>query len=127
MLHYEYIDNNPVEGISYYRLKQTDYDGQFEYFDPVAVQFGNKSLANVEILNIRSSSDHLNITFNNSGFDAVLDIVDLQGRVVYQYKINNSQQVQDIPVRLPRSYSGEILLIRLYSSDRADTRKIFVN
>ncbi len=126
-LHYEFADNNPVEGVLYYRLKQTDFDGQFEYFDPVAVQFGSKSSADVEILNIRSSSDNLNITVNNSGFEAVLDIVDLHGRVVYQYKINNSLQAQDILVRLPRSYSGEILLIRLYSSDRADTRKVFVN
>ena len=34
---YHLIDNKPLKGTSYYRLKQTDYDGQFEYFKPVAV------------------------------------------------------------------------------------------
>lgn len=36
---YSAIDENPMEGTSYYRLKQTDYDGKFEYFDLVAIDF----------------------------------------------------------------------------------------
>ena len=28
---YRYMDSNPINGISYYRLKQTDYDGRFNY------------------------------------------------------------------------------------------------
>ena len=31
ILSYSGIDKNPYRGISYYRLKQTDFDGQFEY------------------------------------------------------------------------------------------------
>jgi len=34
---YNYSDTRPVMGISYYRLKQTDYDGNFETFNPVSV------------------------------------------------------------------------------------------
>lgn len=32
LMRYEHLDENPFLGISYYRLKQTDFDGQFEYF-----------------------------------------------------------------------------------------------
>ncbi len=28
---YQYVDQNPLQGISYYRLKQTDFDGVFSY------------------------------------------------------------------------------------------------
>lgn len=35
---YEMVDDQPLQGISYYRLKQTDFDGSFEYFPMVAVE-----------------------------------------------------------------------------------------
>ena len=34
---YKIIDPNPLIGISYYRLKQTDYDGQSEAFHPISI------------------------------------------------------------------------------------------
>jgi len=39
ILHYSCNDNNPLPGISYYRLKQTDFDGKFSYSKIVAVEF----------------------------------------------------------------------------------------
>ena len=34
---YRFIDENPFIGTSYYRLKQTDYDGRYEVFNPVSI------------------------------------------------------------------------------------------
>ncbi len=34
---YRYVDDNPFKGLSYYRLKQTDYNGNFEIFPPKSV------------------------------------------------------------------------------------------
>jgi hypothetical protein len=38
-LDYATLDKDPASGIYYYRLKQTDYDGSFEYAKTVAVIF----------------------------------------------------------------------------------------
>jgi hypothetical protein len=41
---YEYTDESPLNGDSYYRLRQTDYDGRFEVFDPDHVYLKKKVL-----------------------------------------------------------------------------------
>ncbi len=35
---YELMDESPLPGLSYYRLKQVDFDGRFEYSDVLSVQ-----------------------------------------------------------------------------------------
>jgi hypothetical protein len=36
---YSYSDLNPLDGLAYYRLKQTDFDGKFKYYGPVAAHY----------------------------------------------------------------------------------------
>ena len=42
MRHYNCMDAVPYSGISYYRLKQTDFSGDYSYSEIVAVEMGNK-------------------------------------------------------------------------------------
>ena len=41
LINYNTIDENPYNGVSYYRLKQIDFDGNYECFSPVAVNNSN--------------------------------------------------------------------------------------
>lgn len=43
VLHYQRSDRSPLSGTNYYRLKQTDFDGQYAYSIPVRVDFQDSS------------------------------------------------------------------------------------
>jgi hypothetical protein len=44
VINYTTVDLTPVDGVSYYRLKQTDFDGQFTYSNVNTVQITNRRL-----------------------------------------------------------------------------------
>ena len=85
---YSYIDMKPIAGINYYRLKQVDVDGKFEYTNIAEVQFDNASGASITMavypnpvaqaaaINIAmsNSSDNINnITITNTVGQVILD------------------------------------------------------
>jgi hypothetical protein len=49
---YAAYDSRPLSGISYYRLKQTDFDGAFEYSNIVSVFNGNEAVQLIKVINI---------------------------------------------------------------------------
>ena len=51
-LTYDYIHTNPLNGINYYRLTQTDYDGAFERFSPIAIACTRKRTYIIKKYNI---------------------------------------------------------------------------
>lgn len=51
-LYYSYTDRQPYQGISYYRIKQTDFDGKFEYSELISVRSGEKGLILVATYNL---------------------------------------------------------------------------
>jgi hypothetical protein len=124
-LHYKYYDENPLDGISYYRLKQTDFDGKYEYFAPVAVNFLN-SAGKMEILNVTSNGLGMNIWIRNNDSQATITVSDIYGRLLYTGNAPVSDYAQQLSIDLPRNYSGEIIVMRLQGQQNSDERKIRV-
>lgn len=90
LLNYSLNDPNPHQGISYYRLKQIDFDGSYAY-SPIRAIEGSKSNDNsaIQIYPV-PTRDHLIIDFSNwksNNADAVLKIVDVHGRVLVMKEI----------------------------------------
>ncbi|MBK6990135.1 MAG: T9SS type A sorting domain-containing protein [Bacteroidetes bacterium] len=82
---YSFLDRSPLAGLSYYRLKQTDFDGQFSYSEIVPVKFNgsgfvvfpNPAYNNVTILVDQTREDKISV-----------QLVDFSGRIVYLRTIN---------------------------------------
>jgi hypothetical protein len=85
MLNYTTYDEKPVYGLQYYRLKQTDFNGDFTYSEPQPVWFGSK--APFDITNVYSdvaTSNDINVDFMyNSDLPVNVEITDVSGRVIY--------------------------------------------
>ena len=51
-LRYSLIDDNPFEGVSYYRLKQTDHNGKTETFNPIAITIESEDKVVFKVINL---------------------------------------------------------------------------
>ncbi|MBK9639332.1 MAG: T9SS type A sorting domain-containing protein [Bacteroidetes bacterium] len=126
MLNYETWDESPLQGLQYYRLKQTDMDGEFTYSDLKPVYVG--SVKSFEITNVYGNS------LNNGQFqiEFVYDselplsaiITDATGRVIY-----NQGGIPAVPginkIQLDQNLSQGIYFIILQNQEKKVSQKFF--
>lgn len=93
-INYFMVDKNPYPGVSYYRLKQTDFDGKYKYSDWVAVEFRTPGITDsknniiepeitLSVVNVypNPTKGELFVTVNSSISQAAhLSVIDLMGK-----------------------------------------------
>ena len=80
VIEYLYVDKKPYKGVNYYRLKQTDYDGQESFSDIIKVNVNTDVFEIVDIYPVPAEGSVV-ITFNSNSEDFVnLTIFDITGK-----------------------------------------------
>lgn len=74
---YEAVDPEPLPGLSYYRLKQSDYDGQYSYSDVEAVTF-DTGVENEVLIFPNPTNGQITIVANDEEM-AGFGVFDMQG------------------------------------------------
>lgn len=86
MIKYDAVDENPLIGISYYRLKQVDFNGEFSLSDIVVVNFSKVDKADVRLYPNPAEFGQ-EVYFNISGLDSekevLVVVIDMLGREMY--------------------------------------------
>ena len=110
VVNYSLNDVNPHQGISYYRLKQIDFDGTFSY-SPVRAVDGYKTDGGTLLVYPVPTRDVLNVDFSNWTDDktnVVLKVIDVYGRTLITKNVvvqqNSLVQIQEVNTLLAGTY-----------------------
>jgi hypothetical protein len=101
-LKYHFIDEKPLGGALYYKLKQTDYDGKFEYFGPVVVNCNDKNINENEIsIYPNPATNKCFIEFENlKDAELTVQLMNAVGQIMINktIEVTTSQQASAIDV-----------------------------
>jgi Secretion system C-terminal sorting domain len=111
---YTFTDAHPVPGINYYRIKQTDYDGQFSYSEIRSVR--HKGLSNVSVTP-RTTEDRLYITTELDDYS--ITIYNVAGQQVK--RMVDMSQDQNISIE---TLNAGVYFIKINSRTESETVKV---
>jgi hypothetical protein len=93
---YSFRDKNPLPGINYYRLKQIDLDGKFEYSRIVPVQFNG--IENFVVFP-NPASDRLNVQLPKGNKTTTIIIINEAGGTVIRKQIKGNPGVVELDIK----------------------------
>lgn len=123
-LFYSTVDDAPLNGISYYRLKQTDFDGNFSYSNIVSVDIEKNN--GFQILYTFNSIENgiLNVTVN-CGNNCLLnfELYDMTGKKVFSSNENISGSNRNVSIP-SKNLSNGIYLLKVYNGEKMISKKL---
>lgn len=91
MLNYSFTDEHPDAGLNYYRLKQTDFNGDYYFSNVITLNFEKETQFNISY-NYSANEIVISTTAHNSN-DITIELIDLTGRVNYKTTTANSTTI----------------------------------
>lgn len=116
-LDYSLTDNVPYQGINYYRLKQMDIDGKFEYSTTKQLHFGSSS----SLIKLYPNPAKTEVTITGAEAGSIIGVKDALGKTVLTSLIRAQTNVSINISQLPK---GIYLVIISGKDGNTFTRKL---
>ena len=122
---YSAVDKDPRGGISYYRLRQIDFDGNSETFNPVAVNCNDEGSHPQISFSPNPFTSELIVNIQNLDFNkASVAIYDVLGKIIYHKNIS-SDELPDKTFSINlRNLSSGIYMVSFTSEEFTETGRI---
>jgi|GEM_PF-2822072 len=126
-LAYVTYDANPLPGINYYRLKQTDFDGQFAYDKPMAVENMNKAKFGFNLVPNPGNGQQMNLALKGEGMDQILvSVYGHLGQMVYE-SVESVTDGKQLSIQLRQSLPNGIYWVKVQKGNETVTRQMLVS
>lgn len=128
-LQYVSVDKNPYKGLAYYRLKQTDFDGNYSYSDLKAVDLSGVGNFTFNLYPNPNDGRSFNMQFTLSQTEEVLVVVyDMLGKELYSKVLITNDDGSDVYAidpneKLPKG----VYIITATSNDKIYNKRLIVN
>jgi len=99
ILNYEIIDVNPFLGTSYYRLKQTDFNGKYSFSNIVSVNAGSDNIFD-KPFNYYVNNQFLIINLNDNYYNMMIAITDVAGRRIFSKNIPQVVESEKLKINI---------------------------
>jgi len=127
-LYYSLLDENPLIGLSYYRLKQTDTDGKVSYSEVESVYFdkGDRAKNNSEIFPNPIEDGKIKIKLNDYSNQLIkIQITDLIGKHVLLLPSHLVQDEDQFEINIPNLPSG-LYYLNILGENMVNEQKPFI-
>lgn len=128
-LDYSLLDQAPLVGISYYRLKQVDFNGDFEYSEPVSVYITHEE-KDVHFSLFPNPIEGGMVSIQKYGnrkldHDLHIELRDIQGKLIKHEEFDKESILMKLTV--PASTSKGIYIVNIYNQAISESFKLVVN
>ena len=125
---YQASDERPLFGLSYYRLKQTDFDGQFEYSPVVSVFMAGTDDLSVTLSPNPSPDRQFNLELLgvSESRQAIITLRDVAGGTFLEQEVMLAPDQKQIGLNPNTDLPPGIYIINVYLGNRNFTGKLIV-
>ena len=128
LTHLSYYSNDykPYRGVSYYRLKQVDFDGTFKYSQIQSVEFNNTKDFSFEVYPNPNDGSEINIAFDEVVENIIIiSIHDVSGKETYSKMIASNEDMK-FTINLTHELAKGVYFITVSSDQNIYRKKLIV-
>lgn len=125
VLSYSLTDEQPLDGVSYYRLKQTDFNGEYAYSDIVAVEFDVQESRVWTVYPNPGNGAALFLKIDEGTPESQVLVRDVAGRVWHQQTLDLSGGLSP-QLDLVNTLPAGIYFVTLVTGEEQETKRLIV-